>query len=100
MDIEEARKKVQQLRKPSPYIQINISYDKFLIMPFKEGMQFLEALKATEMYTKSYANPPKIKAVTAEDFVVNLLSAEEYEQIHMAQLMQVTLESLKNPSPF
>lgn len=78
------------------YIRLRIGGE-YLILPYALGLQVLAALEAAERTDAPYAynRPPKIASLDSNLLEISVLSREEYEDIHMAQLMQLQLNELR-----
>ena len=94
-DYMAAMKKVQASKSRDNYLMCCVSWDVNLIFPYKEGMLFMEALAKAERLNEDYGKPPVIQGIDRERFAVKILSAKEYDQIRIAQLLSVKLDEVK-----
>jgi len=89
-----ALKKVSS-QKTTNYIIVEVSYDKKLVMPYEDGIAFLNALSKAELLNKSYGKPSTITNVTSDILSCNLMSQSEYQRIKIAQLLQINSDELE-----
>lgn len=84
-----------QKKKDPGYLLVSFDY-KELILPFEAGQQLLAALQQAELLDRGYThNPPKLNRLREGDFVFRFLSQEQYEDLHMAELMQLPLSDIQ-----
>lgn len=95
-DIVEAQKKVRAEKPKENYMLIPLGYDSKYIVPYKDGVAILTALANAEKYEHSYSSNTKITPIAQDDFCPTILSSTEYELIKMANLLKVSVESLRN----
>lgn len=94
-DYTAAVKKVQASKAKENYLLFTVSWDINLILPYKEGMLFMEALGKAEKLEEPYDKPPGIRPLDRDRIGMKVLSAKEYEQIKIAQLLQVKLRDVQ-----
>ena len=93
--ITEAKKK--ELLKPPPNkLCISLAYDIDILVTMEQGLKILEALEDAEMYEHKYGEDPKISSIGKDQFSFKIFSQEEYINIKMANLLNVTVEELTN----
>lgn len=87
--------KVELKKGETGYLRLRIGGE-YLVFPHALGLQVLAALDQAEKLASiyNYNEPPRIRRVNSNDLEVVILSREEYEDIHMAQLMQLRLDEL------
>jgi hypothetical protein len=96
MEFKDAVKKVQSSKVKDNFILVNVSYDKKLILPYAQGLAFLAALENAEQFNESYADKKKsITGINRKDLEFMVMSRNEYEQIKIAQLLNVTVDEVK-----
>jgi hypothetical protein len=95
MDYKQALKLVQGSKTKENLMAIKLDYSKRLILPYKDGLAFLSALNNAEKLSSEYGSSPRIEAIDREFIEFTVMSHEEYEQIKIANLLQVTLEEVK-----
>lgn len=94
MDIEEAKKRVKELKPPENYMLIKFSYDCKILLPYADGVQVIAALKSAEKYESSYSRP-KITPWDNDQSTFSIISKKECNQIRMAQLLDIDINTLK-----
>lgn len=95
MDYKQAIKLVQSPKTKENFMVIKLDYSKRLILPYKDGLAFLSALNNAEKLISEYGSTPRIEAIDREFIESTVMSHEEYERIKIANLLQVTLEEVK-----
>lgn len=95
MDYAAALKKVQAHKQRENYMMISLSYDKKLILPFKEGLAFMAALNLAEQFDDPYGKAHRIVPLDRSAITTTILSGVEYEQYKIAALMGVSIELVK-----
>ncbi len=95
MDYKQAIKLVQSSKTKENFMVIKLDYSKRLILPYKDGLAFLSALNNAEKLIFEYGSTTRIEAIDREFIESTVMSHEEYEQIKIANLLQVTLEEVK-----
>lgn len=106
MKYSEAEAKVKKLVHDPGYMKITLSYNTYIIVPHVDGIKILEALGRAEYLETTYSTHPVIRPVGVDALPVNLMSAQERRQLHMAQLLRVPVcdlarvEAEEQPPPF
>lgn len=86
----------QKKAKESGYLRIRLAGE-YLVFPHALGLQVLAALDQAEKTNApySYSNPPTIRRLDSQDLEVTPLSHEEYQDIHVAQLLQLKQDEVR-----
>ena len=102
-DIEKAKKAIAAKKTNPPMMEFRIltGYGEKLILPFAEGLTVMEAMSKAECVKGTYIDDiPEFRSLSDNDFSVELLSREKYEQMKIAAVMRRTLlqihEAMKN----
>lgn len=90
-----AVKKIKTEKPPENYLTVQISYDTKLILPHKAGMALIAALENAEMLKEKYSEPCRIVPLEQETLISRMISAQEYQQIKIANLLNVSLEEIQ-----
>ena len=103
MTYEEALAQVKGQETAPNYLEIQIHYDLTLILPYQQGMELIKSLEKAEGLKQPYNGPPQFQG--PENVQFKVISAEHYQQLKMAELLQVPLETVKgmakpNSPPF
>lgn len=86
MDFEEARKKVAAKKVPGNYLKIRLDYSTTIVLPYKDGLAFLQAFEhAEEMNDRDFKHTRIVPL--RERFHTEILSATEYQAYKMAALL-------------
>lgn len=94
-DYQAAVKKIQATKPKENYLLCVFSWDTKIVLPYKAGMAFMEALNQAERLVEDYDKPPGIQPLDRDKIQFRVLSAKEYEQIRIAQLLKVPLDTVK-----
>jgi hypothetical protein len=89
MDYAEALKKVQAFKSKDNYMAIKLSYECKMVLPYKDGVAFIQALNSAETLKEPYSEQHRITPFDRSSIEVTLLSNEEYVRIKVAALLGV-----------
>lgn len=78
-----------QLTPSENLVLIKISWHTDIILPFDEGMKFIDAMRNAEIKENNV-----IKHIDTTTFTVSMLSRNEYVRLKTAQLMGVDVDDL------
>lgn len=92
---EKAKKTAQTVKKRDNYIVVRISYEASLILPYKEGLAFIQAMGGAEQLSTTYNKPHRIQSIDPELLKVGVMSPEDYDRYKIAALLNVTIDDLK-----
>lgn len=73
---------------------LTFSFDGTIVVPYKDGVQLLNALANAEKLPSSWSSE-QIRALTQSDLSTHTLSAKEYEQHKIAALMGVSVSDVR-----
>lgn len=97
MDYKRALKEVKADKPGSNYLVINFRFGHQYIFPYKEGLSVLQAFEAAEELTSNYTDSiPSVTPLSLDTYTVNQLSAQDYHDFKIAQLLGVALKDVKN----
>ena len=96
MKYEDAVKKVQTKKSTDNYMIIETSYNTKILLPYKDGITFMSALVNAEEFKDSYGENPRILPVNKSIVSSTLLSREDYELIKIANLLNMSVDQLKD----
>ena len=94
-DYQAAVKKLQAIKPKDNYLICNISWNLKMVLPYKAGMALMEALGQAEKLVEEYGKPPSIQPFDRDQVGITIFSAKEYEQIRIAQLLKVPLDTVR-----
>lgn len=94
MDFDGARKKVAAAKAPNNYLLIRLDYSTQIILPYKAGLQFLQALENAEELNERYDSPKRIVPITRERIRTEVMSATEYQAFKMAALLDMNPQEI------
>ena len=89
MNYEEALKKTQADKPKENFMLVCISYDKKLILPYKDGVAFLATMATAEQLTDGYSEPTRISGMDKDCIVTRVMSHAEYIRIKVATLLGI-----------
>ena len=94
-DYQAAVKKIQATKPKENYLLCNISWNLKMVLSYKAGLALMEALGQAEQLVEEYGKPPSIQPFDRDRVSLGVLSAKEYEQIRISQLLKVPLDTVK-----
>lgn len=95
MTYAEALKKLNSKTKKSNYLLIKFGYDCKILLPYKDGLVFLDSLSNAEKFVEKYNEPCRIVPMETNTIDCCILSGEEYEAHKIAALLNVTVDEVK-----
>jgi len=95
MKYEEALKLVQTKKPKDNYMLIELSYDRKLIIPYKDAITLLSSLANAEQLNEHYNEPHRIVGLERDSFHSRIFSHEEYERYKIAALLNITPDEVK-----
>lgn len=93
MEYAEALKKVQSQKPKENYLVIKLDYNTRLVLPYKDGIVFLEACKNAEQILNPHLEPRIVGVQQA--FSTEIMSADEYQAHKIAALLQISVSEAK-----
>lgn len=94
-DVLEAVKQVNAKKQPNLFI-VELSYNRKLVLPHDAGIALINALKDAEVMNDDYGKDPLIGPLEKDSIRVSSLAYAHYEDIKVAQLLNITLQELQN----
>ena len=95
MKYEDAVKKIQTKKPTDNYMIIETGYDSKILLPYKDGITLMSALVNAEKYQQSYGEGQKIIPMNPDNITSKILSREEYELIKVANLLNMSVDQLR-----
>ena len=102
-DIEKAKKAIAAKKTNPPMMELRIqtNYGERLLIPFAEGLTVMEAMSKAEFVKIAYDDHiTEFRPLSGNDFSIELLSREQYDQMKIAAVMRRTVlqiqEAMKN----
>ena len=93
-DLAKAIKTVRAEKKAESYIRIEKEYRNFLVLSYKQGLAFMQALEGAEVFEDRYGEPPRCKPIS-DMFAMHHMSRQEYEDYKVGQLLGISYEEAK-----
>ena len=93
---EVAVKELKAKKPPENYMVIQLSYSTKLVLTYKAGLAFMAALENAEVFKDSYTDRGHIIPLERDSITGHLMSSTEYTQIKIANILNVSLEDVKN----
>jgi hypothetical protein len=78
------------------YMLIELSYDKEIVLPYKDGQVFVSTLSKAEVLETGYNKPARITPVERSNIKISLMSHTEYEQHKIAALLNISVQQVKD----
>ena len=91
-----AAKKVNATKPSENFMVVQFFYNTKLILPHKAGLALLTALENAELFKDSYSNKYRIIPIEHNTVSTQFMSLQEYQQIKIANILNVSLEDVKN----
>lgn len=95
MNYADALKKVQASKPKDNYLLLNLSYNRTLVLPYKDGTTVLAALSQAEQMDDSYGTKKHIQPMDSDAITVKVLSGADYVHHKVAALLNVTFDEAK-----
>lgn len=98
MDLTKYQEAVKELKAKKPtenYMIFILSYDTKIILPHKAALTFISALENAELVKDVYSDKCRITSLDKDAISSFFLSGEEYQQIKIANLLNVGLDDIK-----
>ena len=98
MDLTKYQETVKELNAKKPtenYMVFILSYDTKILLPHKAALTFISALENAELLKDSYSDKCQITPLDRDAISSSFLSGEEYQQIKIANLLNVGLDDIK-----
>lgn len=102
MKYVDALKKVQAKKTRENFMAIKLGYDHTLLLPYKDGVAFMNSLSSAERLIDAYGKPARIQEYNRDAISFTIMSGIDYERHKIAALLNVTLEEViaaENPQP-
>lgn len=99
MDLKTAQKTVEnQLKKQiNDYMVIKVSYSLAFILPYEQGVEFIDLLKHAEEVETDYRNQiEKLTSGSLDKIEIAPVTYNKYLQMKMANLMNISVFQLRD----
>ena len=94
MTYEEAEAAANARTLPDNFMRISLNYHTYLMLPYKDAMNFIAALKNVEVYEEGYSKPPVVRTLGEKELSMSPMSPDVRHKILMAHLLQVPIDKL------
>ena len=95
MEYAEALKKVQSQKANDNFLLITTGWDLKLILPYKDGMTFINSLQNAKEYIQEYSKPSVIKELDRAKLSFCPFSYQEFLDTQVASLLNITVDAVK-----
>lgn len=96
LEYKEAVKKIKDNPVKENYMVISLSYNSKLVLKYKDGVALLNALSNAEQFNDEYSeDKQKIIPLVRGAITTCMLSAEDYTNYKVAQLLGITISELR-----
>jgi len=89
MNFEEAHKKVTAAKIKENYMVIKMSWGHKIVLPYKDGVTFINSLSNAEALNEPYDGQHTISEIDRNVLETHLLSHAEYVRIKVAALLGI-----------
>lgn len=96
MEYKEALSKAQATTPKQNYMVVKLGYSNNLVLPYKDGVKFLDAMANAEQIYESYSEQHRIAEVERGSITTNIMSHDEYVRFKVAALLGVSPDEVKN----
>ena len=104
--IKDALKEIKATPRKGSFLLMEFGYHLKLILPYTEGIQLMASLENSRAI-EGYGTDIKLLPTTRDKFQVTPFSAKEYEQLQVAELLNLTFKEVQkmytsnetNPTP-
>ena len=93
---QSAAKEIKDKKPPENYMVVHMSYDTKLVLSHKAGLALLAALENAENFKDSYSDRCRIIPIDRDSISNSFMSSAEYQQIKIANLLNVSLSEIQN----
>lgn len=94
-EYKQAAKAVRASKPKENLMVITLSYSMQMVLPYSQGVALLAALENAEVLSEQYQRPKTITGMDRDQVKVTVMSRSEYEQIKIANLLNVSLEEVQ-----
>lgn len=91
MTYDEAIKEIKKEVPHDNYMLVTFGYNAAIILPYKDGMAFMAALKNAEMLSTEYNKQHCIVPLQTESIKAEVFSRKQYERYKLAGLLGLPL---------
>lgn len=95
MDYKEALSKVQATTPKQNYMVVKLGYSNNPVLPYKDGVKFLDAMANAEQIYEPYSEQHRIAEVERGSISTNVMAHDEYIRFKVAALLGVTPDEVK-----
>jgi hypothetical protein len=95
MNFKEAVKEAQKHKPAEHMMLINISYDKKLVLPFKDGLAFMATLQNAQIIEYNYSKPDRISQLDKDTIAISPMSQQDYQDLVIASLLNTRAAEVK-----
>jgi hypothetical protein len=75
------------VKNDSNYMVLTFSYDKKIILPYKDALTLINSLEKAEIYDECYGKPSIIKDFNKDSLSISLMGFQEYAEIKLRSLL-------------
>ena len=91
-----AAKKVNAAKPSENFMVVQLSYGTKLVLSHKAGLALITALENAEILKESYSDKCMIIPIERDAISTQFMSLQEYQQIKIANILNVSIEDVKN----
>ena len=91
---QEAKKKMASLKSKENFLKVTLNYDNILVFPYKEGIQFVEAMATVQRIGSDYGKNKRLVPIDESKISFEVFSPEEMHRHQMAALLNVGVDDI------
>lgn len=94
--LDAARETTEKTALKPNYLLLDFGYSSKLIVPYKKGLEIVAALDHAEVFNRTYSEPDVISPLEEDTLKTTVISHSNYVLIKMANLLNITVDELKD----
>lgn len=91
---ENAKKKIAADKPKENYLRIKLGYDNILVLPYKDGVKFIEALSHAQRIEGDYGRHKRMIPLEKGMIEISPFSASEFTRYQMATLLDISVDDI------
>lgn len=95
MDLATATKEAKKHKAPENRMQVSLSYDLKMVLPYKDGLTLLAALANAELVKHEWGKPEQLVPMSESSLNSTIVSETDYHDLVMAGILGVPAKEIK-----
>lgn len=92
--LQDAKKKITSVKPKENYLRIKLGYDNILVLPYKDGIKFVESLSYAQRIEGDYGSRKRMIPLEKGMVEISPLSAEEFTRYQIATMLDISIDEL------